>query len=697
MFVASVVLCIALALAMIWLRLEIFGHYVLPVGYGVPIVVAGLTRSRRLLWSLLITFAIINIFKFTYFLPQGDPARRFQHQLEGLAVMADLIVVGLVVDRLTVIRLALENRTDELISRNTELQSSRAEITRQNEELHSQAEELERQAEELRVANEELASHQQTLELLLDLSRALASQTTKDQVFDQICQAVQRLVPPTQAAAIMLRQGDEMKLICDHGFGEGGAVVSSIPYGESFSSLVMEHGRTGYLEDISLRPDLKFPRPKQGAAFAAILATPLRINQIIVGTLEIYSTTRHRWDDRDIALVESLAAQASASAGAAELFEQVDNERRRLETILQTVPFGILITNADGTEGRFNPAGESMLRVSPQSSDTMNGWRNISAMLRDGQPLDESNWPLARALRGEETGVEELEFRFSDGHAMFVLISAAPIRERSGKIVSAIVAFVDVSEMKKLEQELDHRRQDAEEASVRKSKFLAAVSHDIRTPANAISLLAELIQRSAADPQGIAEIPELAVELQNSSMSLVHLVSDVLDLTRLDSGHIELKESEFELGPWLEEECQRLVPLAEAKKLCFERHAPDSLVRLKCDRVKLSRIITNLIGNAIKFTEQGQVHVRTERQNDGRFEIAVSDTGAGIGPEHLARIFDEFFQLKNPERDQMKGSGLGLSISKRLADAMGAKLSVKSEPGKGSTFTLILPASAVIG
>src|SRR5579862_9655695 len=116
MFIASVVLCIVLALAMIWIRLEIFGHYVLPVGYGVPIVVAGWTRSRKLLWSLILTFAAINTLKFTFLLPEEDPSRRVQHQIEGLAVMVDLLVVGLIVDRFVATRKKLEDRTEEILA-----------------------------------------------------------------------------------------------------------------------------------------------------------------------------------------------------------------------------------------------------------------------------------------------------------------------------------------------------------------------------------------------------------------------------------------------------------------------------------------------------------------------------------------------------------------------------------------------------
>jgi signal transduction histidine kinase len=302
-----------------------------------------------------------------------------------------------------------------------------------------------------------------------------------------------------------------------------------------------------------------------------------------------------------------------------------------------------------------------------------------------------------RALQGEQTPVEDMELKFHDGRDMHILLSAAPLRDRAGKINSALISFVDVTELRKLEAELERRRRDAEEASVRKSQFLAAASHDIRTPANALGLLAELLQRSASEPSMASEIPQLARELQASASGLLSLVSDILDLTRLDAGRVEMKLDEFELGDWLAGECHKLQPLADQKKLLFKCHAPDAPIRLHCDKFKLSRIVTNLIANAIKYTDSGQIHVSCRKREDGGADISVQDTGIGIAPEHQASIFDEFVQIKNPDRDLAKGTGLGLSISKRLVELMGGKLSVISELGKGSAFIAALPATAVIG
>ncbi|MEO6437524.1 MAG: HAMP domain-containing sensor histidine kinase, partial [Tepidisphaeraceae bacterium] len=266
-------------------------------------------------------------------------------------------------------------------------------------------------------------------------------------------------------------------------------------------------------------------------------------------------------------------------------------------------------------------------------------------------------------------------------------------------------------EIKQLQRELETRRREAEEANVRKTRFLAAASHDIRTPANAISLLAELLKRTADSPSMAAEIPQLADELRASATALVTLVSNVLDVTRFDTDKLDLHETDFPLARLLEEEARQLLPLAQAKKLALEVE-PAGELWLHADRIKLGRVLGNLLGNAIKFTDRGQVRVAATRDGDadGRgadgkiagghavggqgVRIVVSDTGIGVSPEHQAHIFDEFWQLSDPQRS--KGSGLGLAISRRLVEAMGGTISVHSEAGKGSTFTVTMPASAVV-
>jgi signal transduction histidine kinase len=226
--------------------------------------------------------------------------------------------------------------------------------------------------------------------------------------------------------------------------------------------------------------------------------------------------------------------------------------------------------------------------------------------------------------------------------------------------------------------------------------LLASVSHDIRTPLTTIDLIADLILRSVDNPTLAAQVPDMVQRLRRNTLSLADLVSALVDISSLDAGRIAVRNSEFSLNELLVEECERLLPLAQAKGLRLATEAPEPPIRLLTDRVKLVRVLSNLVGNAIKFTETGGVTVDAVLTTERALLIRVSDTGVGMLRESLARIFDEYGQLGNPQRDANKGWGLGLAICRRLVDVMGGKITVESEPNRGTIFSVHLPASSVV-
>ncbi len=327
-------------------------------------------------------------------------------------------------------------------------------------------------------------------------------------------------------------------------------------------------------------------------------------------------------------------------------------------------------------------------------ADSLN-WPKMTLIGPKGE-IPQARSPLLRALRGEVMAAMELDLRLGDDDTMTILCNAAPIRDRSGAISGAISAFVDISVLKALREEMRDRERVFDEASTQRSRFLSAVSHEIRTPANAINLLAELLRKSIVDPAQADEIPEICREIERSSTSLTSLVTDVLDLLRLDIGRLELNETEIDLGVWMDEQCKKFAAMAREKNLRLVCDVPDSGIRLRADKAKLSRLVAILVGNAIKFTEQGQVRIECSLLDDRALRFDVSDTGPGIPTENQGAIFDELAQLKNAQRSQNGGTGLGLSIARRLVRLMGGKLEVISEPGKGSTMSFFLPSSKVI-
>lgn len=273
-------------------------------------------------------------------------------------------------------------------------------------------------------------------------------------------------------------------------------------------------------------------------------------------------------------------------------------------------------------------------------------------------------------------------------HILMVAAEALEARNRQLSVYQ--------DEITERNRQLDLQRAQAEEASDRKTRLLMSVSHDIRTPLTSISLMADLIGHTASDPAARDRLPALAQNIQRDALSLAEMVNDVLDIAYFDSGRIELRESEFSLQELICEESRAFEPLAAAKNLAIDIVPPAAAVRLRADRIKLARVLRNLLSNAVKFTQRGGVTIASELAPGGEAMIRVSDTGPGIAPEELPGIFGEFTQIRMRAAGERRGWGLGLAICRRLTRLMGGDVSVESEPGRGSTFVVRLPASRVI-
>ena len=676
-------------------------NVVVSVVYPAAVAACLWAGSLRFLWftAVLAVMLASCVHRYAFQLPLMNMEQ--VTLINRLGAIFTTLIVALFVDRGIRTRTFAIGQVFSLEGLNLELGQREEEIVRQNEELQSQTEELERQTEELRVTNEELASWERRLEELLELSRSLTADTPRSEVFTKICESLSGLAE-THATALLERDGDELKIRCHHGFGPDGLRSPSIPFPSSFSSRVMQLGQTGYVEDIRLLPDVRIPQPQDGPEFRAVLSTPLRIDGRTIGTIEAYAPGPRTWNAAEIAIIESLAIQASKSLQEAQLMEVIQHQRRRFETAFRTVPIGMVIAEDPKAQKiRMNGAAAAMFELPSDeniSLSTPAGTRlaqRVVAMNNLGSP---EYIPLWRALRGEEIYGADLELRTHQGQRLALQVSAIPILDDEQRVSGAIAAVINITEHRALERELDLRRREAEEASIRKTRFLAAISHDIRTPANAVNIMADIIRRLSTDPARSAEIIDLAERLQANVHVLIDLIGDVLDIARFDTGKMELSMSDFALSDLIEQEVNQVIPLAKDKRLELIVDEPERPIWVRSDRVKLARVLGNLLGNAIKFTEKGSIRIGARISNDQhrRLVIQVKDTGIGISPDHLDWIFDEFAQVQNPARDRSKGSGLGLAICKRIVELLDGTISIRSELSVGSTFTVELPSSAIV-
>jgi PAS domain S-box-containing protein len=266
----------------------------------------------------------------------------------------------------------------------------------------------------------------------------------------------------------------------------------------------------------------------------------------------------------------------------------------------------------------------------------------------------------------------------------------------ASRATGALALMVDATERTQAALALQHAASAAEADSRRKSQFLTAISHDLRNPVNALSLQTELLARLLArrkEPEG--DVRSLVGDIHRVVTNLIELLNDLLDLSRFEAGAIEDRPSIFALEEWLESALAPLEGAAVAKGLDFTWRVDRPGRVIRADRTNLGRVLTNLVGNALKFTERGGVDVSVRATPDRGLILVVRDTGPGIPADQLERIFDEFAQLRNPARDPSKGTGLGLAICRRLVEGVGGRLTVESRVGEGSTFTARYPPQYV--
>ena len=247
-------------------------------------------------------------------------------------------------------------------------------------------------------------------------------------------------------------------------------------------------------------------------------------------------------------------------------------------------------------------------------------------------------------------------------------------------------ALQDITERKRGEAELVAAKQAAEAANLAKSRFLAAASHDLRQPIQAINLFQSALATTALDP----EQKHISASLATATRSLGDLLNALLDISQLDSGAVAACVEPLHIDALLCRLEGEFAPLAAAKSLRFRLHLPSRDLVVRTDPKLLQSLLGNLVGNAVKYTRRGGILVGVRRRR-GRALVQVWDTGIGIAPEHIDRIFEEYFQVGNPERNRAKGLGLGLSIARRLARLLGTDLACRSRPGRGSVFEFGLP------
>jgi PAS domain S-box-containing protein len=413
--------------------------------------------------------------------------------------------------------------------------------------------------------------------------------------------------------------------------------------------------------------------------------------------LRIWASRRQEGGLLAVIADDSLRRAAIAEQERARAREQEANARVKAEgrfrELLEAAPDAIIEVDEDGTMVLANASAERIF-----------GYRREEMLGRSVEMLLENS---ARARHREHRAQYWAEPRVrpmgqglplhavrKDGAVFPVEISLSPVRADEGFRVTAIIR--DVTDRKIAEEkihaanaELEQRNREVERANRLKSEFLASVSHELRTPLHTIIGFAELLAEELEGPLNEAQ-KRFVEHIRRDSLHLLELINDVLDLSKIEAGKLDLRREVFEIAPAAGEVLASIGPQAEAKSLRVETEIPEDL-ELDADRVRFKEILYNLLSNAVKFTpDGGSVRVEAAAQ-DGFIRVLVSDTGIGIAAENQNSVFDKFHQLGPTTRGVREGTGLGLAITKHLVEMHGGKIWLESELGKGSKFWFTLP------
>src|SRR5215831_13027321 len=395
------------------------------------------------------------------------------------------------------------------------------------------------------------------------------------------------------------------------------------------------------------------------------------------------------------AFIRDVTERKRAEEEIGRLNQELRSRVDEMQAILDMVPVGIGIAlDPECRRIAHNPYLSEVLGVPV--------WRNASLtapaderpdnfrVFRDGQEVPPDQLPMQLAGTGVEVRDFELDIVRTDGGPTCKLLCyVRPLKDAEGRIRGSVGGFLDITARRKAEEELRQAKEAAEAANRAKDEFLANVSHEIRTPMNAILGMTEL----ALDTELTDDQRQYLTTVKSAADALLGIINDILDFAKIESGRLELDPAEFSLSSALGATLRALAVRAHKKGLelvCQQRPGvPDALIG---DVGRLRQIIINLVGNAIKFTERGEIVVLVENaaepapEGEVLLRFAVTDTGIGIPPEKQATIFRAFEQEDASTTRKYGGTGLGLTIAARLAALMDGGITVDSVPGQGSTF-----------
>ncbi|MGA1859891.1 chemotaxis protein CheB [Azospirillum sp. 11R-A] len=455
------------------------------------------------------------------------------------------------------------------------------------------------------------------------------------------------------------------------------------------------------VEDFATDRRVRAPVALPGCRTSSGLAVPFGSEARGPSVLAVLSHNAGRFSDADLEFVQAIASVLGLVIERAGVLRAARAERDFAQAIVDTVREPLLVLDETlrvvGASAAFHqsfattPDGVLGIDLAEMAGGLLADsalHQALERIIPDGTVIEALELTVGREPGGQKSGSQGSGGQDTDdrhfARRRTLLLNARRLNKAGGLI---LLALEDVTEQVRVREALAAAKAAAEQASASKTRFLAAASHDLRQPVQALIMFHHLV---AMQPQGEAA-GKLLVSMGNALGAMTAMLDDILDVSRLDAGNIEVMARSCPVQTMIASLCAEFAPLAEAAELSL--HSVRTGLTVRSDPKLLERILRNFIANAIKYTDQGHILMGCRRAGPN-LRIQVWDTGRGIPPNQLASIFEEFHQVDNPERDRRQGLGLGLAIVERLATLLQHPIQVQSTPGRGSMFEILVPLAS---